>query len=223
VSDTLPLFPLGTVLVPGQELPLHIFEPRYRQLVSDLLDLPEADRVFGIIAIREGHEVGVNAARSLHSVGTAARLGSAARYPDGRFDIATVGGRRFRLDAVVDTGRPYLTGSVTWLAEEEGDAAAALAPTLRERLEDYREALIIGGLLDPDDDEPLPDDPRELSYAPVTGMILDLADRQSLLECPDDTARLRAGLALLRREAALAEVLPSVPAGDLARTSVSLN
>ena len=57
MAQQLPLFPLGTVLVPGLVLPLHIFEPRYRQLVADLEDLPEDEREFGVIAIREGGEV----------------------------------------------------------------------------------------------------------------------------------------------------------------------
>ena len=57
MTETLPLFPLGSVLYPGLLLPLHIFEDRYRQLVHDLLDGPEPRR-FGVIAIREGSETG---------------------------------------------------------------------------------------------------------------------------------------------------------------------
>ena len=59
----IPLFPLGTVLVPGLVLPLHIFEPRYRRLLADLAERPEADRGFGVVAIREGHEVGADGVR----------------------------------------------------------------------------------------------------------------------------------------------------------------
>ena len=66
------VFPLGTVLVPGLVLPLHIFEPRYRTLIHDLLALPAPERGFGVVAIREGHEVGVDGARALADVGTRA-------------------------------------------------------------------------------------------------------------------------------------------------------
>ncbi|HEX8005265.1 MAG TPA: LON peptidase substrate-binding domain-containing protein, partial [Trebonia sp.] len=59
MSETLPLFPLTTVLFPGMRLPLHVFEQRYRQLVRDLLELPEQRR-FGVIAIRKGRETGVD-------------------------------------------------------------------------------------------------------------------------------------------------------------------
>ena len=58
MSESLPMFPLSTVLFPGMRLPLHIFEPRYRQLVADLLEEPEPRR-FGVIAIRKGKETGV--------------------------------------------------------------------------------------------------------------------------------------------------------------------
>ena len=75
MSETLPLFPLGTVLYPGLLLPLNIFEERYRQLVRDLLDGPEPRR-FGVIAIRKGRETGVDGISALYQVGctaTAAR------------------------------------------------------------------------------------------------------------------------------------------------------
>ena len=57
MSAVIPLFPLGTVLLPGAPLPLHIFEQRYRQLVADLLELPAEDRQFGVVAIQAGREV----------------------------------------------------------------------------------------------------------------------------------------------------------------------
>ena len=65
MSDTLPLFPLGTVLFPGLVLPLHIFEDRYRRLIQDLLAGPEPRR-FGVIAIREGRETGITGVTALH-------------------------------------------------------------------------------------------------------------------------------------------------------------
>ena len=73
MSETLPLFPLGTVLFPGLLLPLHIFEDRYRQLVRDLADGPEPRR-FGVIAIRHGRETGVDGIQALYEIGCTAIL-----------------------------------------------------------------------------------------------------------------------------------------------------
>ncbi len=68
MSETLPLFPLGTVLFPGLLLPLHIFEERYRQLVRDLVRQPEPRR-FGVVAIREGRETGIDGVAALYEIG----------------------------------------------------------------------------------------------------------------------------------------------------------
>ncbi|HEY7880701.1 MAG TPA: LON peptidase substrate-binding domain-containing protein, partial [Streptosporangiaceae bacterium] len=73
MSETIPLFPLGTVLYPALLLPLHIFEDRYRQLVGDLLEGPEPRR-FGVIAIRRGRETGIDGVSALYEVGCAAVL-----------------------------------------------------------------------------------------------------------------------------------------------------
>jgi Lon protease-like protein len=75
MSQTLPLFPLGTVLYPGLVLPLHIFEERYRQLVRDLLEGPEPQE-FGVIAIRKGRETGVDGVSALYEIGCAAARGT---------------------------------------------------------------------------------------------------------------------------------------------------
>src|SRR5215471_11729867 len=73
MSETLPLFPLGTVLYPGLLLPLHVFEERYQQLVRDLLAGPEP-RTFGVIAIREGRETGPNGILTLYEIGCIATV-----------------------------------------------------------------------------------------------------------------------------------------------------
>ena len=111
MSSLLPLFPLGTVALPGMEVPLHIFEDRYRELVSDLLAIDDPEqRLFGIVAIREGYEVGEHSSRSMYRVGCLMQLRSAQRYPDGRYDVVTEGRGRFRVratdtDAVLPAGR----------------------------------------------------------------------------------------------------------------------
>src|SRR5918911_1144057 len=90
--DALPLFPLSTGLGPGQSLPPHVFEQR-----------------FGVVAIRRGREVGP--VPELHEVGCTADLQQVRALPDGRFDIVTTGGVRFRV-VEVDLGQPYLTADV---------------------------------------------------------------------------------------------------------------
>ena len=125
--DVIPLFPLGTPLFPGVVLPLHVFEPRYRRLVRDLLELPEgAARCFGVVAIRQGWEVeDVAPAEALYDVGCTARLQTVRPQSDGGFGIVT-GGDRFRLlDVVVGEDPPYLQAEVEWLAEEEAAEEAA--------------------------------------------------------------------------------------------------
>ena len=121
MSETLPLFPLGTVLFPGLVLPLHIFEDRYKQLVRDLLDGQEPRR-FGVIAIRVGRETGIGGVSALHEVGCTATVREVAEADDGQYDIVTVGTDRFRLRSLEDS-RPYLTGEIELLDEPLGDEA----------------------------------------------------------------------------------------------------
>ncbi|WP_040336680.1 LON peptidase substrate-binding domain-containing protein [Candidatus Blastococcus massiliensis] len=129
MGELIPLFPLGTPLFPGVVLPLHVFEPRYRRLVLDLLALPEESerRFFGVVAIRQGWEVErIAPAEALYDVGCTARLQLVRPQSDGGFRVVTVGGERFRLhDVVVGEDPPYLQGEVEWLAEEEAAEEAA--------------------------------------------------------------------------------------------------
>ena len=202
----LPLFPLGTVLVPGASLPLQLFEPRYLELLSDLVNAMEVPE-FGVVAIRQGHEVGPDAVRDLHELGCVARVLQAAPVGDGRYLVLSTGVRRFRLDALVaGAGTAYLTGEVTFLEEGMGDAAEVddLAGRLRRALHDYATTL---GAEEPE----WPDDPEELSYAVGTAVGLDLGDRQRLLAAADTETRLRLGLTLVRREKQLAATLGVVP------------
>src|SRR5215475_9103965 len=128
MGEMLPLFPLGAVLYPGMLLPLHIFEERYRQLVSDLLD-EAGPRRFGVIAIRKGRETGIDGVHSLYEIGCTATMRRVERHEDGRFDIVTVGTQRFRLRAL-DQALPYLRGEIELLAADAVDEAAA-APLVR--------------------------------------------------------------------------------------------
>lgn len=204
----LALFPLGTVLVPGLVLPLRVFEPRYRSLVEDLLARPEHERVFGVVAIKSGHEVGEGAARALHEVGTTAVIRHVSDNGDGTYEVVTSGAVRFRLHSVdEEAGTPYLTGVVSALsdAEEAEDVEMAVqANRVAAAYSAYREQL---GLEPPE----LPSSARVLSYLVAAGMPLELGDRQSLLEQPDTRRRLSAEAHLLNRERRLVQHLAALP------------
>jgi Lon protease-like protein len=133
MSRTMPMFPLGTVLLPNMVLPLHIFEPRYRTMFHDLV---EGDREFGVVQIARGSETGGGDIR--HDVGTVARILQAEELEDGRWVAVTVGTRRMR---VVDwyPDDPYPQARIEELAEDGIDADTiarrdALLPRVRRLL-----------------------------------------------------------------------------------------
>jgi uncharacterized protein len=139
-SAQLPLFPLGTVLTPGMPLSLHIFEPRYRQLIADLLNErdPQAPE-FGVVALRGGWEVGT--LQDLYEVGTTARVTDVLPLPDGRCDLSAIGERRFVVEQLDTAVRPYLMATVRWLGEPDGALPAALVPSTRRAMQRHRQAL----------------------------------------------------------------------------------
>lgn len=197
----LPLFPLHTVLFPGRPLPLHIFEPRYRQLLSDSL---AADQRFGVVAIRHGHEVGGGA--ETFDVGTLAEIESVTELPDGRSDIIARGVQRFRVLGSLD-GAPYPRADVELLDEPTPCAQDRLqARRLRELLAPYltcfgapKELLAR-----------LPEDPNELAYIAAAALQTDLAEQQRILELDVPGERLASTLQVLRREAGLIRRLGAV-------------
>src|SRR5580658_9192058 len=162
MSDRLPMFPLATVLFPGLLLPLHIFEDRYRQLVRDLVRQPEPQR-FGVIAIREGRETGIDGVSALYEIGCTATLRRVSERDDGRFDLVTVGADRFRLIAL-DDSKPYFQGEVEFLPENTGDETAiGIAVQAAQRaFRGYIDALNARGATQVSILE-LPDDPLALS------------------------------------------------------------
>jgi uncharacterized protein len=225
VPAPLPLFPLNTPLVPGLVLPLHIFEPRYRALVEELLAMPdEDDREFGIVSIREGREVERDGIDALFPVGTATVLRQADRLPDGRFDIVTTGSRRFRVLSL-DTSDALLSGDVEFLDDVSDPADALIAAQVSRRFHLYRAAL--SGQVDaaPDDDEDadLPEDPTVLSYLVTAAMVLPADERQALLASPTTGERLALARGLLGRETALISALSALPALDAPGVTPSVN
>jgi Lon protease-like protein len=219
----MPMFPLNTVLFPGVTMPLHVFEDRYRALVHHLLSIPEkADRVFGVVAIREGYEVGSHGAQSVHRVGCLAQMTSVEPHPDGRFDIEVVGRQRIRLDSM-DTSGSYLVGEVQLLEDEpvgpdpdnEAGRTLALFQAYRAQLSELRGAEVLDGIF--------PRDPTYLSYSLAATCLLTLRERQALLET--DTARERLIMLRLslREEMRAMRAIPSLPATEVARTAWSPN
>lgn len=215
MTGTLPLFPLGTVLFPGLVLPLHIFEERWRALVRHLRDLPDGTpREFGVVAIDRGLEVlpppheGITTSEVVvHEVGCVAQIRQITEHDDGRFDIVTVGARRFRITGFLPTPHPYPVAGVEWLPEPAADAAANdLAPRVLARFREYLGELRGGA------EDQLPDDAVVLSHLVAATSVLTVNDRQALLSASDTASRLRLELKFLARETALLREIRAVPA-----------
>jgi Lon protease-like protein len=195
--------------MPGAPLPLHIFEPRYRQLTVDLVTGTVPDKQFGVIAVREGWTSDDTSA--LHRVGCTAELLDVRRLPDGRYDIVTRGARRFRLLDVDAEVRPYLMAEVEFLPDQPDAAAdlAALAGAARAAHRRYcTAAWKTGDWSEPDRDVR----PDELAHLLAADCLLPIADRQRLLEQTSPEVRLRMVRALMVREAGLLRQLRAVPA-----------
>lgn len=189
-----PLFPLNVVLFPGMALPLHIFEPRYKEMTADCL----ADHApFGIMhSATDGEDEELGVAK----IGTFARIADYERLPDGCYNLLAMGTHRFEVTEL-RSDKSYLTGLVRPVRDiEESDAAARpLLYDAREALSSYLRLVmtLIGG---EERHIEIPDDARELSY--LIGMCLtDDEEKQRLLEITSLVERLRLGKAILRDEA----------------------
>jgi len=216
----IPLFPLGSPLFPGMVLPLHVFEERYRLMIEDLLALPDEEtRRFGVVAIRQGWEVGGGAfgvsEPALYSVGCIAVVRTISRRGNGRFDVVTVGTDRFRILAVHRAPNPYLHADIERLPGPETDTgsepeAAALAGVVGPLFLRYiaQVAALHGTEIELPE---LPQNPRELSYLVAAGALLTAEDRQALLVEDLTTVRLAAQSHLLRRELTVLSGLRAVP------------
>lgn len=172
-DDRLPLFPLGIVLLPGEPVPLHIFEPRYKEMVRVCID---ADRPFGIVYASE---------EKLAEVGCTAQIERvAARYDDGRLDIVAVGQQRFRVEEIF-RDLDYLSAAV----EAVEDADASDDPGAREAaIARHVKLLEMAG------EQPSLtryDQAESVSYVIGRNAGLDLADKQKLLEMERESERIQ--------------------------------
>lgn len=230
----LPLFPLGTVLLPGGSLPLQIFERRYVVLLNDLLGeagpslgsaqgralrrgsgRSDSAPSFGVVALRRGHEVGADAVQSLFDIGCVARIEAArpAPGPSGmRYHLQTRGTRRFVIESLVTTGAPYLVAEVSYLDEPLGalPRTERLASRVRSEVAGYRRSL---GLSAVDLTLDLPADLAALAYRAADAAGFDLLTRQHILSASDAAARLAVVLAAVRRERLLIDELQVGPVG----------
>lgn len=221
MSDSLPMFPLNTVLFPGMSVPLRVFEDRYRALVHHLLRVENpADRVFGSVGIREGYEIGEHGAQWLFRVGCRVKMTEVDAHADGTFELVAVGLDRIELERL-DTSGAYPVGQVNPLAEHDVRVPDELARTARLTYELYREALLEMDRAAPD--ETLPSDPAYLSWALAALAPLTIGQRQALLEAEDADDRLHMVTDVLRAELRTMQVLPSLPATEIARTRWSPN
>jgi Lon protease-like protein len=186
----LPMFPLGSVLLPGAVLPLHVFEPRYRQLVKDCLS---GEPEFGVTLIARGHEVGGGDQRT--DAGTVARMVQVGELPDGRYALLTVGVRRIRVVRWLPDD-PYPQAEVDdW--EEEWTAGAPRDEELAELLVTTHRAVrrVVALAVELGDTTADPavevdDDPVVASYQLCSLAPVGPADRQRLLCAPGPPERL---------------------------------
>src|SRR5215212_5121220 len=221
MSDTLPMFPLNTVLFPGMSVPLRVFEDRYRALVHHLLRVEDpTDRVFGSVGIREGYEVGDHGAQWLFRVGCRVKMTEVEAHADGTFELVAVGIDRIELEHLDITGT-YPVGQVTPMAELEVAVPHAVAGAARAAYDAYREALVEIDREPPSGD--LPRDAAHLSWALAALAPVSLAQRQALLEAENAEDRLLMVADVLRTELRTMRVVPSLPATEIARTRWSPN
>jgi Lon protease-like protein len=208
-SLELPLFPLNAVLFPGTVIPLHIVEPRYRQMIADCL---REEKPFGIVLVRLESE---HLREIPYSVGTIAEIRNLDRLKDGRYALMAVGSKRFRILSH-HRQKPYLSGLVEILedeAEPEEELLAAMKQA-RHLFNTYLDVLLESAADEDDIQTTLPDNPEELSHFIAYFLEIPNEQRQYFLEMTSTLKRLREETAILRREVPfmrqmLTKVIPS--------------
>ena len=176
------LFPLRLVAFPGERLPLHIFEPRYRELIAECLASGEE---FGILLADDD---------GIRAVGTrVAIVELLEKLPDGRLNILVEGRERFRI-AELSGGRSFNTGVVEPFVDDDDPAgAAAAADAAAEALRLLQALADAAGV---DVELPRPDSPT-LSFEVAARVELELGDEQELLELRSERRRLARVIELL--------------------------
>lgn len=194
-SSTIPIFPLPTVvLFPNVFLPLHIFEPRYRQMVADALS---GDRMIGMALVKAGADLEAVEAPPVYAVGCAGVITHVERLADGRFNLILRGVEKFRIlgEEPPPAGRLYRTAIIASIDETPAAPERADLSAARRRLEAQ-----LAPLFDRARDasflpEAMPD--TDLVNALAQYLEFDPVERQALLEQPGPLARCRAMMELL--------------------------
>ncbi|WP_068269999.1 LON peptidase substrate-binding domain-containing protein [Aldersonia kunmingensis] len=186
-----PMFPLGSALLPGERLPLHVFEPRYLALVDECVNRREQPE-FGVVLISHGHEVGGGDQRT--DVGTLARIISGYELPGGRRAIECVGTERIRVGEWLPDD-PYPQAQVDVWPDERAELDPSVTAVVDGLVEQLRtlaaEAAERTGGSEPGNPlEQLPDDPGQRAYALAARLPLGQADRYALLAAPDPATRM---------------------------------
>jgi len=202
-QQKLPLFPLNSVLFPGAPLTLHIFEERYRLMIARCL---EQETPFGVVLIREGEEVGQPAVP--HEIGTAAQITKHVRLEDGRYYLAAVGQRRFRIQYTFQK-MPYMVASVSMLPEESGAAVTTVAQELHKTYDRYWQAVTAATGFQ-NQPEQLSEDVVEMTYQLAHRLQVSNERKQRWLET-DVATRMHEIATALRTEMLL---LPRSGSGD---------
>jgi Lon protease-like protein len=169
----LPLFPLELVLFPGVPLPLHIFEPRYKEMIGECL---REQSEFGVVRVSGGGVAATGCAAGIVDV--------VKTYDDGRMDILTEGRRRFEVLSV-DQERAFLRGDVLYFSDEEDRPPA---PEAQKAIRLYLDLL---ALADVEADNP-PEPGPNLSFSITAGLPLELDFKQQLLEMRSEPQRIAA-------------------------------
>jgi hypothetical protein len=179
-----------------------------------------------VVAIRQGQETGdgdtalgtgsdIGADITLHQIGCTAEIRQLTSHPDGRFDLVTVGRRRFRIRELHRGEEPFLQADIDWLSEPDDDPRAEhLVPGVLDLFQRYLQLI----RTDNSGGEQLPDDPAVLSYLIAATAVLALDDRQALLAAATTSDRLALERHLLNREIVLLREISAlpIPLGDLA-------
>jgi Lon protease-like protein len=173
LSRLVPLFPLDVVLFPGAPLPLHIFEPRYKEMIGECL---EQKKVFGIVRAQENKIADVGCSADILAV--------TKKYDDGRMDIITEGQERFEVISV-NEDRSFLQGEIEYFE----DPPEVTPPSDSARLISLHNEILT--LVSAEPATPEADDPH-LTFSLAASLPLDLDFKQTLLELRSETKRVAA-------------------------------
>ena len=192
LPPSIPLFPLpNVVLFPNVFLPLHIFEPRYRQMVADAL---QEDRIIGMTLLRPGYEANYEGRPAIYSIGCAGVITHCQPLGDGRYDIVLRGMEKFRIRSE-DHNKPYRIGHVEGISEVIPPDEAVPLRHQRQRLEAVLAAAVERVRAEPKFPPSVPDE--DLVNALAQYLDLDVLEHQALLECDGVLARCRSLIDLL--------------------------